>query len=228
MRHVGRRFDLTAGSAVSGAVHLPSGTPADTVVVLAHGAGTDMTNALLVAVADGLARQGFPTVRFNFPHTERGGRAPDPPPVLEACYRDVLAQVRADPELHPRRVVIGGKSMGGRMASHLAAAGEAVDGLLFLGYPLHPAGKPERLRTAHLARIRVPMLFLTGTRDALCRLDLLRGALATVPGATLHVVDDGDHSFAVRKRSGRDAAMVLDELVATSVAWLRASARTGP
>jgi len=223
MRHVARRFDLAHGGSVAGAVTMPAATRADTTVVLAHGAGTDMTNPLLAAVADGLARHGFPAVRFNFPYTERGARAPDPAPVLEACYRDVLAQVRADPALRPRRLVIGGKSMGGRMASHLAAAGEAVDGLLFLGYPLHPAGKPGQLRAAHLARIGAPMLFLAGTRDALCRLDLLRGALAGLPNATLHVVDDGDHSFAVRKRSGRDAAAVLDEIVDACVAWLGAT-----
>jgi predicted alpha/beta-hydrolase family hydrolase len=140
--------------------------------------------------------------------------------VLEACYRAVLAQLRADADLRPTRLVIGGKSMGGRMASHLAAAGEAVDGLLFLGYPLHPAGKPETLRAAHLQRIAVPMLFLAGTRDALCRLDLLRAALAGLPQATLHVVDDGDHSFAVRARSGRDQAAVRGEIVDASLTWL--------
>jgi len=157
-------------------------------------------------------------VRFNFPYTERGDRAPDRAPVLEACYRAVLAQVRAD--LGGDRLVIGGKSMGGRMASHLAAAGEPLDGLVFLGYPLHPAGRPQQLRDAHLPRIAVPMLFLTGTRDALCPLDTLRPILARLPQATLHVVDDGDHSFAVRKKSGRTAEMVLDELADATLAWL--------
>jgi predicted alpha/beta-hydrolase family hydrolase len=221
MRHIVRRFDIADGLPVSGVITVGDRGRADTVVVLAHGAGNDMTAPLLVAVADGLARHGFPTVRFNFPYKERRGRAPDPAPVLERCYRSVLAQVRADPALRARRLVIGGKSLGGRMASHLAAAGEAVDGLLFLGYPLHPAGKPVQLRSAHLARIRAPMLFLAGTRDALCRLDLLRKALAGLPNATVHVVDDGDHSFAVRKRSGRDPAAVLDEILAASVTWLR-------
>lgn len=220
MRHVARRFDIADGRAVSGVVTLPEGGPAAATVVLAHGAGNDMTNPLLVAFADALAERGYATVRFNFPYKERGGRAPDPAPVLEACYRAVLAQVRADTDLRAKRLVIGGKSMGGRMASHLAAAGEAVDGLLFLGYPLHPAGKPERLRAAHLQRIAVPMLFLAGTRDALCRLDLLRAALAGLPKATLHVVDDGDHSFAVRVRSGRDQAAVRSEIVDASLAWL--------
>lgn len=219
MRHVARRFDIADGRAVSGVVALPQGGAAVTVV-LAHGAGNDMTSPLLVAFADALAEGGCAAVRFNFPYKERGGRAPDPAPVLEACYRAVLAQVRADPDLQTKRLVIGGKSMGGRMASHLAAAGAAVDGLLFLGYPLHPAGKPTQLRAAHLQHISAPMLFLAGTRDTLCRLDLLRTALAGLPKATLHVVDDGDHSFAVRVRSGRDQAAVRRELVDTSLAWL--------
>jgi uncharacterized protein len=220
MQQRARRFEVADGQ-VSGIVTLPDAPPADTVVVLAHGAGSDMTNPLLVGVAGGLARHGFASVRFNFPYSERRGRAPDRAPVLEACYRSVLEQVRADRALHPRRAVIGGKSMGGRMASHLAADGVAIDGLLLLGYPLHPAGKPEQLRRAHLARIAVPMLFLAGTRDALCRLDLLRETLLGLRGATLHVIDDGDHSFAVRKRSGRDAGAVLDEIVQPTVAWLR-------
>jgi predicted alpha/beta-hydrolase family hydrolase len=231
IRHAERRFELGAG-AVSGMVALPAAHDG-IVVVLAHGAGNDMRNPLLVAFADALAEHGFPTVRFNFPYTERRGRRPDPPPVLEACYRAVIAQVRTDRELALRRLVIGGKSMGGRMASHVAAAGDAVDGLLFLGYPLHPAGKPAQLRVAHLPRIAAPMLFLTGTRDSLCRLDLLRAALATLPQATLHVIDDGDHSFAVRRSSGRDAAAVRTELVDASAEWLtrvverRAISRSG-
>jgi predicted alpha/beta-hydrolase family hydrolase len=219
MRHSPRRFDIADGQ-VSGVVALPDSARTDTAVVLAHGAGNDMTNPLLVAVADGLAEHGFATVRFNFPYKERGGGPPDRAPVLEACYRAVLEHVRADRDLNPRRVVIGGKSLGGRMASHLAAAGVPVDGLVFLGYPLHPAGRPEQLRATHLSRIAAPMLFLTGTRDALCRLDLLRAALAGRPNATLHVVDDADHSFAVRKRSGRDATEVRDELIDATVAWL--------
>lgn len=221
MRHVARRFSIAGGQRVSAVVTLPDAQSADALVVLAHGAGSDLTSPLLVAVADALAPHGFPTVRFNFPYTERGGGAPDPPRVLESCYRAVLAQVRADRELGARRLVIGGKSMGGRMASHLAAAGETVDGLLLLGYPLHPAGRPEQARVAHLPRIAVPMLFLAGTRDSLCRLDLLRDVLAGLPQATLHVVEDGDHSFAVRKRSGRDQGSVREEIVQASVAWLR-------
>lgn len=210
-----------AGGRVAGVIAAPPDVEPETatVVVLAHGAGNDMTNPLLVAVADGLTRRGRTSVRFNFPYKQRGGRAPDPAPVLETCYRAVLDDVRR--ELRPRWLVIGGKSMGGRMASHLAAHGERIDGLLFLGYPLHPAGRPHQLRAAHLERILAPMLFLAGTRDALCRLELLRPVLARLPTATLHVVEGGDHSFNVAKRSGRGQREVVGEIVAVSADWLR-------
>jgi hypothetical protein len=186
-----------------------------------------MDSGFMNVVARGLAARGLRVARFEFPYMAKrrggsGGRgAPDRPPVLEATWLDVIAMLGGG-----RDLVIGGKSMGGRMASHLAAAGEAVDGLLFLGYPLHPAGKPEKLRAAHLQHIGAPMLFLAGTRDALCRLDLLRATLAGLPRATLHVVDDGDHSFAVRKRSGRDQAAVRSELVDASLTWLATAVQT--
>ena len=216
-----RRFAVDNGS-VSGAVTLPTEPRRNATAVVAHGAGTAMDHPFLVAFTDGLADRGVAAVRFNFPYTERGDRAPDRAPVLEGCYRAVLRAVRDDPALSGR-LIIGGKSMGGRMASHLAAAGEAVDGLLFLGYPLHPAGRPQQLRAAHLPRITAPMLFLTGTRDALCPLEALRPVLAGLPSATLHVVDDGDHSFAVRKKSGRTPADVMDELLSATCAWLDAT-----
>jgi predicted alpha/beta-hydrolase family hydrolase len=218
----GRRFPVGDGT-VSGAVHRAAAPGLGVTVVVAHGAGTRFDHPFLVAYANGLAGRGVHAVRFNFPYTERGRGGPDPAPVLEACYRAVLETVRADATLGGGRIVIGGKSMGGRMASHLAAAGVPVDGLLFLGYPLHPAGQPHKLRAAHLPRITAPMLFLTGTRDALCPLERLRPVLAGLPRASLHVIDDGDHSFAVRKRSGRDAAAVMDELLDASLAWLRAA-----
>ncbi len=218
MAAASRRFAVDGGT-VSGAVTLPDGPRRAATAVVAHGAGTAMDHPFLVAFTDGLAARGVAAVRFNFPYTERGDRAPDRAPVLEACYRSVLRAVRAEPTL-AGPLVIGGKSMGGRMASHLAAAGEAVDGLVFLGYPLHPAGRPRQLRAAHLPRIAAPMLFLTGTRDALCPLEALRPVLAGLPSATLHVVEDGDHSFAVRKKSGRTAPAVMEELVSTTCAWL--------
>jgi len=218
-----RSFPDGCGGTVSGVVAFPDAfapgrTPA---IVLAHGAGNDMSNPLLSAVHEGLADRGYVTIKFNFPYKERGGRAPDPAPVLERCYRSVLGAVRAS-ELKPGVLVIGGKSLGGRIASHLAAQGEAVAGLLLLGYPLHPPGKLDRLRTSHLGRITVPMLFLAGTRDSLCDLALLRRTIAELSApVTLHVIEDGDHSFQVLKRTRRDQADVVAELVDVSAAWVR-------
>lgn len=218
---------LADGSTVSLSVVLPaSGSdPQAPVVVLAHGAGNDMHTPFLCHVQTGLAARGFPAVRFNFPYAEQGRRAPDRAPVLEACYRDVVTALHADPRLAGRRLVVGGKSMGGRMASHLVAAGLDAAGLLFLGYPLHPAGRPENRRDAHLARIRVPMLFLTGTRDALARLDLLQETVERLrrdDGAhiDLHEIEGGDHSFAVPRSRGRSATEIWDEIVEVSAAWL--------
>jgi len=171
-------------------------------------------------VHTGLARAGFTTIKFNFPYTEVRRRAPDPRPVLERCYRAVLDAVLRDRTLAPRWVAIGGKSLGGRIASHLAADGAPVRGLLLLGYPLHPTGRPDALRADHLPAVPVPMLFVQGTRDALCDFARLRPVLAGLPRATLHVVEQGDHSFRVPRRTGRTDAEVWGEIVAVSAAWL--------
>lgn len=220
-----REIPIGDGKAVSAVVFYPH-TPAPgprTAVVLAHGAGNDMSNPFLSAVHQGLADRGYLAVKFNFPYKERGGRAPDPPAVLQACYRRVIAAIRSDPEMTPQRIVIGGKSLGGRMASHVAAQGEDVAGLIFLGYPLHPARKTDQLRVAHLDGIRVPMLFFAGTRDPLCNLELLRQTLKTLPSATtLHVIDGGDHSFVVPKALRREPAAIWNEIVAVSAQWLQA------
>jgi predicted alpha/beta-hydrolase family hydrolase len=213
-----------SGGTVSAVIAYPEGFAAGRVpgVILAHGAGTDMTNPLLVAVHKGLARHGSLSVRFNFPYTERGRRAPDSAPVLEACYRSVIAAVRADKGLRPSPLVIGGKSLGGRIASQLAAQGVAIDGVLLLGYPLHPPGKPEKLRIEHLPRIPVPLLFFAGTRDPLCTLELLRQTVKRlVVPVTLYVIDEGDHSFKVPKRTGRTEEEVYEEIITASSAWLR-------
>jgi uncharacterized protein len=215
-----------AGSTVSADIALPAGhAPSRTpVVILAHGAGNDMTSPFLVTVQEGLAARGWAAVRFNFPSKERRGRAPDKAPVLEACYRAVIAAVRET--VDPARLVIGGKSLGGRMASHLAAGGEDVDGLVFLGYPLHPPGRTDRLRVAHLPRIVAPMLFFAGTRDPLCDLELLKRTLRELTAAAqLHVIPDGDHSFKVPKRTGRTQEAVHSEIVEVTAAWLEGIAK---
>ncbi len=217
-----REIPIAGGESVSAVIARPDTHPSSrTVVILAHGAGNDMRNPLLSAVHEGLAASGFVCVKFNFPYAQAGRRAPDRAPVLEDCYRHVIGALRRELGAENRPIVIGGKSMGGRMASHLAAQGEDVAGLLFLGYPLHPPGKVDQLRVAHLPKIRVPMLFFAGTRDPLCRLDLLQDTIKQlrVP-ALLHVIEGGDHSFAVPKRTGRDAQAVRAEIVRVSVEWL--------
>ena len=171
-------------------------------LILAHGAGAPQSSAFMVDFARGLASRGCQAVTFNFPYTEQGRRLPDRAPTLEACFRDVIAAIRARADLATGLLVIGGKSMGGRIASHLAAQGLAdLAGLVALGYPLHPPGRPGQLRAEHLARIRQPMLIVQGSRDAFGTPEELRPALAPLGAtATLQVVEGGDHSFKVPKR----------------------------
>lgn len=223
-----RQLDDGAGGVIGASIALPEGwregaaAPAEgTVVVLAHGAGAGMDHSFMKAMQSRLAQRGSAVVLFNFPYKERGGRAPDRGNVLEACYRAVVEQVRSDATLGPHRLVIGGKSMGGRIATQIAAAGCDVDGLILLGYPLHPAGRPERLRSAHLPDITAPLLFLQGTRDALGSADELRRVLAEAGvAADVHVVEGGDHSFKVPARSGRPYEDVLDELADRCDRWI--------
>lgn len=182
--------------------------------LLAHGAGAGMEHPFLAAVATRLAERGVASLRYQFPYMEAGRRRPDVQPILLATVRAaVAAAAREAPDL---RLLAGGKSMGGRMTS-LAAASESLPGveaLVFLGFPLHPAGKPGIERAEHLSRVAVPMLFLQGTRDRLADLELLRPVCDRLGArAELHVVDGGDHSFAVLKRSGRGADEVVEELV---------------
>ena len=223
-----RRIAIPDGGAVSAVVALPSGTrrPGKTpAVLLAHGAGADMRSPFMTTVHMGLAREGYVSLKFNFPYTEARRRRPDPRPVLERCWRSVIDAVRRDRTLAPSWVAIGGKSMGGRMASYVAAAGAPVKALVLLGYPLHPAGKPDDLRADHLPTIQAPMLFVQGTRDALCDLDRLREVLAPIPHATLVTIEGGDHSFRLPRRAGKTDGEVWTEIVAVVARWLRSVAR---
>jgi len=192
-------------------------------LILAHGAGAPQSSAFMVDFARGLARRGYHAVTFNFPYTEQGRRLPDRAPVLEACFRDVIAAIRARGELAAGPLVIGGKSMGGRIASHLAAQGVAdLAGLVALGYPLHPPGRPERLRAEHLARIRPPTLIVQGSRDAFGTPEELRPALAPLGAAvTLHVVEGGDHSFKVPKRGPITQEQVFERVQDEIARWIR-------
>src|SRR5688572_26906343 len=189
------------------------------VFVCAHGAGGNMADRGVLAVSQAMRAQGVDVVRFNFLYKEKRSGRPDPMPLLKKTIEAVVARTRE--ELRPEVLIIGGRSMGGRAASMLAADGFACDGLLLLAYPLHPAGKPEQLRDAHLPRIEVPVLCLSGTRDALCRRDLMESVLERV-GAnwTMHWLEGADHSFHVLKASGRTDSEVLAEVGDTSRMWL--------
>lgn len=191
-------------------------------LILAHGAGAPQSSAFMVDFARGLARRGCQAVTFNFPYTEQGRRLPDRAPTLEACFRDVIAAIRARADLGTGPLVIGGKSMGGRIASHLAAQGLAdLAGLVALGYPLHPPGRPEQLRAEHLARIRQPMLIVQGSRDAFGTPEELRPALAPLGAtATLHVVEGGDHSFKVPKRGPITQEEVFERVQDEIARWI--------
>ncbi len=197
--------------------------PADArppAILLAHGAGTDQDHASLVGLRDGLAGGGHPVLTFNYPYTERGGRRPDRTPVLLACHRAAAAWLRqtAGPD-----IVLAGRSMGGRMATYLAAEDDPAVGLVLYAYPLHPPGRPDRLRQDHLPSIRAPMLFQVGGRDPFARPELVDRWIRSLPNATVEVVADADHSFRVPKRTGRSAAEVLEGLIASTLAWLAAT-----
>jgi predicted alpha/beta-hydrolase family hydrolase len=192
-----------------------------TVVILGHGAGSDRRHPRLLDLAEVLSASGRQTVLYNFPYTDRGGRAPDPAPVLEGTTRAVGEYARG--VLGAARLVHGGRSMGGRIASQAVAAGAPADGLVFLAYPLHPPGRPEVRRERHLPGVTAPMLFVQGTRDAFARWDLLEALLARLGDrASLHRIEDGDHSFAVRKRSGRRPEDVRAEVQDAVLSWLKA------
>jgi predicted alpha/beta-hydrolase family hydrolase len=206
---------------VTALVYAPPGPPLATLI-LAHGAGAPQSSAFMVDFARGLARRGCHAVTFNFPYTEQGKRLPDRAPTLEACFRDVITAIRARADLATGPLVIGGKSMGGRIASHLAAQGLAdLAGLVALGYPLHPPGRPEQLRALHLGRIRQPMLIVQGSRDAFGTPEELRPVLAPLGAtATLHVVEGGDHSFKVPKRGPITQEEVFERVQEKIAGWI--------
>jgi uncharacterized protein len=192
------------------------------IYVLAHGAGAGMRHRFMEAIAQGLAERGLATLRYQFPYVESGGHRPDPPGVLEATVRAAVAAARQiAPDL---LLVAGGKSLGGRMTSNAMARRpiEQVHGLVFLGFPLHPAKQPGVTRAEHLERVASRMLFLQGTRDDLANLELMRSLCEKLGSrATLHVVEGADHGFSVLKRSGRTSGEVMDELAATVEEWCR-------
>ena len=189
--------------------------------VLAHGAGAGMTHPFLAAVAKGLASRGIATLRYDFPYMQRGSKRPDTPKVAHAAVREAVEEAaRVAPKLP---LVAGGKSYGGRMTSQAQALAPlpGVRGLAFLGFPLHAPGNPSSERGDHLADVKVPMLFLQGTRDDFAQMDLLKPLVKKLgAGATLHTFEDADHSFHVPARTGRNDADVREELLDALAAWI--------
>jgi predicted alpha/beta-hydrolase family hydrolase len=187
--------------------------------VCAHGAGGSMSDRGMLATANAFRAHGIGMVRFNFLYKARGSGRPDPMPVLMETAAAVVA--RARDELSLDRVVIGGRSMGGRAASMMAADGYDAAGLLLLAYPLHPAGQPAKLRDAHLPKIRMPVLAFSGTRDALCTRELMERALTTMKApCEMRWIDGADHSFHVLKSSGTNDAAVMDSIAGSSAEWM--------
>lgn len=210
---------LLAGGTVSGL--LDHAGEAFAVYVFAHGAGAGMRHPFMQAVADGLVPRGVSVLRYQFPFMDAGLRRPDRPEVAHQAVRAAVARAAVLAPGLP--IFAGGKSFGGRMTSQ-AQAGSPLGGvraLVFLGYPLHPAGKPSTERARHLDAVHVPMLFVQGTRDALAEPGLLSAVIDRLPSASLSLVPDADHAFHVPARSGRSRAEVLEQVCEVVASWIR-------
>ena len=220
---------LPAGAATTALVYAAGEggavTPA-AALILGHGAGAGQRSTFMVDFARGLSRLGIDVITFNFLYTEQGRRIPDRAPALEACYRAVIEAVRANVESGRQSLFIGGKSMGGRIATQVAAADPALPlaGLVLLGYPLHPPGKPADRRDKHLPAIARPMLFVQGSRDAFGRPDELTPILnALRPAPALHVAAQGDHSFKLARKNPAAQAALYGDLQRVIADWIRSA-----
>ena len=219
-QNVRGEWRVEVGSDVTSAIYEPAigESKHPLVFVCAHGAGGNMNDRSVLSTANALRGRGFGVVRFNFLYKERKSGRPDPMPKLKECYTAVAARVRE--EVEPGRLVIGGRSMGGRAASMLAADGFECDALLLLAYPLHPPGKPEQLRDAHLPAIKVPVICFNGTRDPFCTPSLMDMVLKRLgPNWEMHWVEGADHSFHVLKSSGKTDAEVMNEIADAAATW---------
>ena len=198
--------------------------PVGALLVLAHGAGAGQRHPFMVGVARALAERGVDVATFDFPYMQQTRKVPDKAPVLEACYRDVLAAAMAHEPLRGRKLFIGGKSMGGRMATHLASQGvQPLSGIVALGYPLHPPGKPHQLRAEHLPAITAPVLIVQGERDTFGTPAELAPVIETMSApVTLHVVAGGDHSLAAKGRAKDATVGGVADVVAQ---WIAAGLR---
>jgi predicted alpha/beta-hydrolase family hydrolase len=214
---------LESGGTVTALVYGAVEGRASAALVLAHGAGAGQRSPFMAGFAKALAALGVDAMTFNFPYAEQRRRLPDRRPVLHACYRSAVHTARRHVESAGRCLFIGGKSMGGRMATEVAAADKdlAVSGLVLLGYPLHPPGRPADLRAAHLPGVNRPMLFVQGTRDSFGTPAELGPILTSLtPPTTLHVVAGGDHSFKVARASQQEQAAVFDDVQRTIAEWI--------
>ncbi|MDI1270834.1 MAG: dienelactone hydrolase family protein [Polaromonas sp.] len=211
---------LPSGGTTSGLLQVPA--RAEVCYMFAHGAGAGMDHAFMGEIAQGLAERGIATLRYNFPYMEQGSKRPDSPAVAHAVVRAAVAQ--ASRQLPGVPLFAGGKSYGGRMTTQAQALEPlpGVQGIVLVGFPLHPSGKPSTERAAHLAGIQLPMLFLQGTRDGLAELGLITQTTESLgKRATLHVIEGADHAFHVRVRSGRNDAQVREELLDTMACWMK-------
>ncbi len=213
------KLDLGSGDSVAALLLRPGGARA--CFVFAHGAGAGMSHPSMEAVATGLCDRGIATLRYQFPYMEKASRRPDAPAVAHAAVRAAVAEAARRCAGMP--LIAGGRSFGGRMTSQAQSIAPlaGVRGLALLGFPLHPTGKPSIARAEHLSDIQVPMLFVQGTRDSLAELKLLEPVVKSLGGlASLHLVQEADHSFHVPKRTGRDDAQVMTEVLDALAAWI--------
>src|SRR3984893_9144161 len=218
-----QKLEIAVGHATSVSALLILPPQARACFVFAHGAGAGMTHPFMETVATGLGERGVATLRYQFPYMEKASKRPDPPGIAQAAVRAAVAE--AGRHCVNLRLIAGGKSFGGRMTSQAQAAAPlaGVRGLAFLGFPLHPAGKPSSDRAKHLADVRIPMLFMQGTRDNLAEVSLLEPVVKSLgPSASLHRVEGADHSFHVPARSGRKDIEVMDEILDAFANWIEA------
>jgi predicted alpha/beta-hydrolase family hydrolase len=214
-------IEIANGGSVSALLIRPA--EARACFVFAHGAGAGMSHPFMETFATGLGERDIASLRYQFPYMEKGSRRPDPPAIAQAAVRAAVAEAGLSCPGLP--LIAGGKSFGGRMTSQAQAVAPlpGVRGLAFLGFPLHPAGKPSSDRARHLAEVHVPMLFMQGTRDKLAELTLLEPVIASLgPSASLHLVREADHSFHVLARSGRNDREVMKEILDTFSTWIGA------
>lgn len=216
-----QKLEITVGKAATISALLIRPAQARACFVFAHGAGAGMTHSFMERVAAGLGERGVATLRYQFPYMERASRRPDPPAIAHAAARAAVTEAgRCCPGMF---LIAGGKSFGGRMTSQAQALEPlaGVHGLAFLGFPLHPAGKPSTDRAMHLSDVHVPMLFMQGTRDNLADVKLLEPVVEKLgPSASLHWVAEADHSFHVLARSGRKDEQVMHEILDTFAGWI--------